>query len=164
MNVSDILDFMYEYGTIILFIMMFTECLNIPGYPGGFAAVAAGIAIKFKIINFLEAFLISVVASVLSMVLVYYISYVFHGPIKNYFNKTEKRVKVYNKAINILQKHGVKGLFIARLIPVLRTFVSIPAGLLSMNFANYLIFTILGTSLYIILNIGAGYFFTSFFI
>ncbi|MDF2685517.1 MAG: alkaline phosphatase [Clostridia bacterium] len=164
MNVSDILSFMEEYGVIILFILMFTECLNIPGYPGGFAAIAAGIAVKFNIMNFFVAFIISMSASVLSMNLVYYISFIFHEPIKKYFNKTEKKIKIYNKAIDIIKKHGVKGLFIARLIPVLRTFISIPAGLLSMNFINYLIFTILGTSLYIILNIGAGYFFTSFFI
>lgn len=164
MKIIEILRFFEEYGGIVLFILMFLECLNIPGFPGGYTAIAAGIAVRLKSMNFIEAYIISVIASVLSMLLLYFLCKLFHEPIERYFNKTEKRKNLFKRATNIVQKHGFRGVFISRLIPILRTFISIPAGILSMNLINYSISSLLGTSIYVFLNIGAGYFLTSFFI
>lgn len=164
MDISKILSFINEYGGIIIFLLVFLECLNIPGFPGGFMVIIAGITVRLKTLGFAEAFFISLTASILAMALVYYFSSIFSKFTIEFFNKTEKRKSVYDKTLKIVKKYGAGGLFVSRLVPLLRTFISIPAGLLSMNFMQYIIASSLGTSLYIIINIGVGYYLTNLFI
>lgn len=53
--------------------------------------------------------------------------------------------------------HGIMFVFIGRLIPTVRSLVSIPAGLLDMRFRNFLLASTLGTMLWTALLAGAGY-------
>ena len=55
------------------------------------------------------------------------------------------------------ESHGVQFVFVGRLIPTVRSLVSIPAGLLDMRFRNFLIASTLGTALWTTLLTGAGY-------
>jgi membrane protein DedA with SNARE-associated domain len=54
-------------------------------------------------------------------------------------------------------RHGVALVFIGRLIPTIRSLVSIPAGLLDMRFRNFFIASTIGTALWTALLAGAGY-------
>jgi membrane protein DedA with SNARE-associated domain len=54
-------------------------------------------------------------------------------------------------------RHGVAFVFVGRLIPTIRSLVSIPAGLLDMRFRNFLIASTLGTALWTTLLAGAGF-------
>ncbi len=54
-------------------------------------------------------------------------------------------------------RHGVKLVFLGRLIPTIRSLVSIPAGLLDMRFRNFFIASTIGTALWTALLAGAGY-------
>src|SRR3989344_156314 len=42
-------------------------------------------------------------------------------------------------------KHGVRAVFFGRLMPVVRTFISIPAGVCKMNFYRFSLYTLLGS-------------------
>ena len=42
------------------------------------------------------------------------------------------------------ERHGDAAVFFSRLIPVVRTFISVPAGVARMNFAKFTLYTILG--------------------
>ncbi len=53
--------------------------------------------------------------------------------------------------------HGVAMVFFGRLIPAIRSIISIPAGLLDMRFRNFFIASTLGTALWTALLTGAGY-------
>ena len=53
--------------------------------------------------------------------------------------------------------HGIMFVFLGRLIPTVRSLVSIPAGLLDMRFRNFLIASTLGTAMWTTLLAGAGY-------
>jgi len=53
--------------------------------------------------------------------------------------------------------HGVVLVFFGRLVPTIRSIVSIPAGLLDMRFRNFMIASTLGTAVWTALLAGAGY-------
>jgi len=53
--------------------------------------------------------------------------------------------------------HGIALVFIGRLVPTVRSIVSIPAGLLDMRFRNFLIASTIGTALWTALLAGAGF-------
>jgi len=49
------------------------------------------------------------------------------------------------KADKLFKKHGTKFIFIGRLLPVVRTFISIPAGVARMNILKFITYTFLGS-------------------
>ena len=56
-------------------------------------------------------------------------------------NIKENKIKV---AEIIVQKHGAMGVFIARLLPVVRHLISMPAGIFRMKFSIFSIVTLTG--------------------
>jgi membrane protein DedA with SNARE-associated domain len=48
-------------------------------------------------------------------------------------------------ADNFFQKYGKMTVFVSRLLPVIRTFISLPAGIAKMNFWQFVIYTFLGS-------------------
>ena len=42
------------------------------------------------------------------------------------------------------EQHGDVTVFVSRMIPVVRTFISVPAGVARMNFAKFTLYTVLG--------------------
>ena len=54
-------------------------------------------------------------------------------------------------------EHGIAFVFLARMLPTVRSLVSIPAGLLRMRFRNFLIASTLGTAGWTVLLATAGY-------
>ena len=62
-----------------------------------------------------------------------------------------------DRAGNWFERHGGRAVLIGRLIPGLRSVVSIPAGIQRMPFATFLAFTVFGSVLWSSLLAGAGY-------
>ena len=56
------------------------------------------------------------------------------------------------------ERHGDKAVFAGRLVPVVREMISIPAGLLRMRLPKFLLYTFLGSCVYSIVTILAGYY------
>ncbi|MCX8173666.1 MAG: DedA family protein [Thermoplasmata archaeon] len=59
-----------------------------------------------------------------------------------YFLVTEKHLR---SAENWFEKHGDKAVFIARLLPVIRTFISLPAGIARMNIWKFSVYSFVGS-------------------
>lgn len=61
------------------------------------------------------------------------------------------------KAQKYFEKRGSITVFLARLVPGIRSLIAFPAGLSKMNFAKYTFFTLLGSFLWNLLLGGIGY-------
>ncbi|MTN18895.1 DedA family protein, partial [Turicibacter sanguinis] len=69
-----------------------------------------------------------------------------------------------DKAIGYTDRHGNKGVFIARLIPVARTLISLTVGTLRMNFVSFSLYSMAGIAIWNIVFIYAGYAFGYLFL
>lgn len=63
-----------------------------------------------------------------------------------------------HKAEGFFQKHGVATIFFCRFIPLIRSLISIPAGMAKMNLWTFTLFTTLGTFIWnvVLVNVGAA--------
>ena len=53
-------------------------------------------------------------------------------------------------------KYGIKAVFFSRMLPVVRTFISLPAGFAHVNLEKFLFYTFLGSLPWTVLMLGAG--------
>ncbi len=60
-------------------------------------------------------------------------------------------------ATDWFQRHGPAAVFFGRLVPTVRTLISVPAGLSEMPVAQFLLYTAAGSAVWISLLAGAGY-------
>jgi membrane protein DedA with SNARE-associated domain len=65
--------------------------------------------------------------------------------------------KEVQRAHRWMEKHGAAFVLVGRLVPTIRSLVSIPAGLLKMRFRTFLIASTLGTFVWTALLAGAGF-------
>jgi membrane protein DedA with SNARE-associated domain len=69
--------------------------------------------------------------------------------------------KEVDQACDWFNRHGGKAVFIGRLIPAVRTLISVPAGIAGIPLASFLLYSGAGTILWTALLAMAGYFLES---
>ncbi len=160
MDIQVIDQYFRQYGTIAIFTIVLLEYLNLPGFPAGIVLPMAGIWASEGGISFLSALLISVLAGLCGCLALYAVGrvggHLFLDKIIRKFPKQKIRI---HKTLLYVQEKGNWGVFIGKLIPVVRTFISIPAGVLKMNLAAYSLYSTLGITVWNLSFIGAGYYF-----
>ena len=158
MDIQTVLNYFTQYGLIFLFVIVLLEYMNLPGLPAGIIMPAAGILIAGRDMNFITALIVSVLAGLLGSYILYFIGYFLGKPVLDKFYQKYKKLRPsINKAISYTEKHGSKGVFIARLIPVARTLISLTVGTMRMNFLSFTIYSIIGITIWNSVFIYAGY-------
>ena len=76
-----------------------------------------------------------------------------------YFKKFPKHQPVIEEKMEFLRRKGCAGVFVSKLLPMVRTLISIPAGMVKMNFTKYTFSSLGGIFLWNLAFVGAGYFF-----
>lgn len=66
--------------------------------------------------------------------------------------------KDIEKSVNWFQKHGAKAVLLGRLVPGIRTLISIPAGISKMPLLPFFLYSTIGTIIWVTLLTYAGYF------
>ena len=160
MEIEVIMQYFADYGPIAIFVIVLLEYLNLPGFPAGVIMPLAGIWAARGEMNFFIALLITVAAGVLGSVILYGLGRgggeVF---LKRYYKRFPKHEKLVEEKIGYLREKGCVGIFISKLVPMVRTLISIPAGVMKMNFGNYVISSALGVTVWNLVFVGAGYLF-----
>ena len=67
------------------------------------------------------------------------------------------KVTDFDKSEAWFTRHGTKAVFFGRMIPLFRSFISLPAGVERMNFPKFLALTTLGSLIWNTVFVGAGY-------
>ena len=141
MDLSLITYYFTRYGAIAIFVIVFLEYLNLPGFPAGVIMPLSGIMAARGNINFFwvlgrkggELFL------------------------NAYTRKFPKQKETLEKNLEWIRRKGCIGVFLGKLIPMIRTIVSIPAGVIKMNLTKYVLSSACGILVWNFVFVGAGY-------
>lgn len=165
MTVERFLELFQQYGLIVLFVVFFLEYMNLPGFPAGVIMPAAGVLVSQSRLSLLGAVSLSVLAGVLGSTVIYFICFVGGSPLAHRFALRHKKVKDFaDRCQEYIERRGGWGLALCRLIPVLRTIVSIPAGLLRVPAREFIPWSALGIAVWNTALISFGYVFSHLFI
>ncbi len=160
MSVEVIMQYFVDYGAIAIFVIVLLEYLNLPGFPAGVIMPLAGIWASRGGLNFPVTMLVTVAAGLLGSIILYGLG---RGGgelfLNRYYKHFPKHRQVIEERMNYLREKGSVGIFVSKLIPMVRTLISIPAGVIKMNFRNYLISSALGVAVWNLIFVGAGYLF-----
>ncbi len=158
MEIQELTAYFAQYGPVFVFVIVFLEYLNLPGFPSGVILPLAGIWASRGEVGILTVVLLSVTAGLMGSWVLYFLGRkggeTFLGLYIKHFPK--QKDLIYQK-MEELRRKGAVGVFAAKLIPVARTFISIPAGMIAMNFGTYTVSSLLGVFVWNLLFIGAGY-------
>ena len=142
---SQVFAFLDNYGLIFMFIIVFMEYLNLPGFPSGIIMPAVGIWCTKSDTSFLVALSISVAAGVLGSLILYYVGKYGGRPLlEKLYNKYPKTAPKLKEIERGMIDKGSWTVFISKLIPVVRTLVGFPAGAVKMNIFKYVISSAFG--------------------
>lgn len=91
--------------------------------------------------------------SVLGAVMLYWIGAWADEPVIRAFVRRYGRYMLLderdlNRALSVFERHGELIVFVGRLIPLIRSLISLPAGMQRMPFGRFLLFTVLGSMLW----------------
>lgn len=159
---TSIIDFIVQtvgsLGYAGIFIMMFLESSFFP-FPSEVVMIPAGyLAFKGEM-NMYLVILFGILGSLAGSLFNYYLAIKFgrrflikYG--KYFFIKEETivRMEVFFK------NHGHISTFSGRLIPVVRQYISLPAGLAKMNIFVFSVYTFLGAGIWVVILALLGYF------
>lgn len=153
-----------EYGTftyVILFLVVFCETglVVTPFLPGDSLLFAAGTFAAQGAFDISLLCLVLVVAPFFGDNANYWIGY-FAGP--KVFHKEKVRFlnkKHLDRTHRFYERHGPKTVIIARFIPIIRTFAPFVAGIGRMGYLRFLLFSSLGSLLWVGVFVLGGYFF-----
>ncbi|MFA6159668.1 MAG: DedA family protein [Parcubacteria group bacterium] len=152
-----------NYGRMtyaILFLIIFAETgfVFTPFLPGDSLLFAAGMFSATGSFNVIFLALLLWTAAFLGDNINYWIGYYFGQKIVN-----NKYVPVNQKHIDSTQefysRHGGKTIFLARFMPIIRTFAPFVAGIGKMHYRKFISYSILGGFTWVGLFVFAGYFF-----
>jgi len=158
----DIVNFIVEtvssLGYVGIFVMMFLESSFFP-FPSEVVMVPAGyLAARGEMNIFLVVFA-GIVGSLAGAVFNYYLAMKFG---RSFLSRYGKYVLVKEETLQKMEdffaKHGHISTFSGRLIPAVRQYISLPAGLAKMDIWKFSLYTSLGAGIWVVILTLLGYF------
>ncbi|MCX7184064.1 MAG: DedA family protein [Nitrosospira sp.] len=141
-----------------IFIMMFLESSFVP-FPSEVVMIPAGYLAYKGEMNLLLAILAGTLGSLMGALFNYYLAIKLGRPFLLHYGK----YVMFNEASlqkmeDFFARHGHISTFTGRLIPVVRQYISLPAGLARMNLAVFSFYTSLGAGIWVTILALLGYF------
>ena len=158
MQTSDILSGFNQYGPLLIFIILFLESLNLTGIPAIIILPTIGFFIKMSGSNFLFIYLITVLGSVSGCFLYYAIAIKFGRPLYDFFyRKIPATRRSLEKASELSERYGAMMCFIGRILPTVRTFISLMSGIFSIPFKTFSFYSAAGIAIWNFMTLFIGY-------
>ncbi|RAX54901.1 alkaline phosphatase [Helicobacter sp. 16-1353] len=159
---ADIINFIVntvgQLGYIGIFFMMFLESSFFP-FPSEVVMIPAGYLAYKGEMNIYIAVIMGILGSLAGALFNYYLAIKFgrsfilrFGKYFFFSEKTMQTMEIF------FQKHGEISTFVGRLIPAVRQYISLPAGLAKMNLAKFSFYTSFGAGIWVIILTILGYY------
>ena len=143
-----------------VFISVFLESFFAP-IPSEIILPFSGFVASTGKMDLVFVIVIATVAAYLGSLPFYFIGKWGEKPVINFINKYGKYLFIQQKDIDkvfgAFDKYGKGVVFFGRLIPMIRTLISFPAGVAKMQFARFSMYTLFGSLTWNILLTYAGY-------
>jgi len=146
---SAIIQFVISNGYLAVFVLMTLESALLP-IPSEITMPFAGFLASQGVLNFWLVVTIGAFANLIGSLIAYGVGfYLEEHIILSIIRKFGKFVLItehdYLRAVLWLKKYGNPIAFFSRLLPGVRTFISLPAGLSEMNILKFSIYTFFGS-------------------
>jgi len=153
-----------QYGIwtyVILFLIIFLETgfVITPFLPGDSLLFAAGAFAALGSLNLALLFLVLAAAAILGDTANYWIGY-YIGP-KVFRKRTGRLFKeeYLDRAHRFYEKYGGKTIFLARFVPIIRTFAPFVAGIGKMSYWRFITYNVVGGITWVALFLFGGFYF-----
>lgn len=144
---SFIMTSLTKYGYLAIVFLITIENL-FPPIPSELILTLSGFASDMLNLNLFYLIVYSTVGSLLGAIILYYLGYFLNDKLINILCNIKilkfKKDKL-DKTIELFKEKGIKTIFISRLVPIIRSLISIPAGICKMNIYTFIIFTTIGS-------------------
>lgn len=141
-----------------IFLLMLIESSFIP-FPSEVIMIPAGYLASKGEMNMVAVILCGIIGSLFGALLNYYLAIKLGRPLLIRYGKyvmfNENNLQ---KMEDFFARHGHISTFTGRLIPMIRQYISIPAGLARMNLSIFCFYTGLGAGIWVIILTLLGYF------
>ncbi|MEK5145598.1 MAG: DedA family protein [Psychrobacillus psychrotolerans] len=157
-----ITDWMNQFGYLGVFLLILAENI-FPPIPSEVILTLGGYMTTMTSMTKLGIIIASTAGSVIGATILYGIGLLLdverlEKVIGKYGKFLRLTIKDIHKADAWFDKYGVWAVFFGRLIPLVRSLISIPAGMSNMKFGLFLLFTTLGTLIWntVLVSVGAA--------
>ncbi len=141
-----------------VFLLMLLESSFIP-FPSEVIMVPAGYLASKGEMDIFVVILCGALGSLIGALINYYLAALLGRPLLLRYGKLILfKEETLNRMENFFQQHGHISTFTGRLIPVLRQYISLPAGLARMHLPTFCFYTTLGAGIWVIILTLIGYF------
>lgn len=157
-----IINIMNSYGYLGVFLLILLENI-FPPIPSEVILLFGGFMTTYSSLNILGVTMSSTLASVLGAIFLYKIGTIFNKEKLKHLTSTRlgKLLRINNSDIdssfNYFQTKGEKTIFFCRFIPLIRSLISLPAGINKMNMTKFIIYTTLGSLIWNVVLIILGH-------
>ncbi len=156
--VTFLVDTVGKFGYVGIILLMAVESSFVP-FPSEVVVPPAGYLASLGQMNIFLVILSGVFGSILGALLNYWIAYRFGRDFllkyARYFFLDKEKFAKFEVFFNT---HGEITTFVGRLIPVIRQYISFPAGLVRMNLKRFVFYTGLGAAIWCTVLAYVGYF------
>lgn len=142
--ISALLAFVQDYGFWAILILMAAEsaCLPVPSEP---VMIFGGYLVFISAHSFIGVVAAGTLGNIVGSVAAYWFGARSEEAIYARYADTPLIGHKLKIAERWFGKYGEPAVFFARLLPVVRTFISLPAGIAHMGFARFLAYTVAGS-------------------
>lgn len=148
-----IISMISDFGYIGILLLIAIENI-FPPIPSEVILTFSGFVAKDANLNIILIIVFATFGSVIGAIILYLLGYILN---KSFFQKLiDTRLgKILhlnkddiNKSIVLFKEKGYKSVFYSRLVPIIRSLISIPAGMSKMEFSKFILFTTIGSTIW----------------